>query len=50
MLYIDICNWQAAQKGVIGITTDCTWYAPLDENSVSDQKASQDSIEGYLGW
>jgi len=43
-------EFKAAQKGVIGITADCTWYAPLDENSVSDQKASQDTIEGFLGW
>lgn len=42
-------EFQAAQKGVIGITVDSPWYVPLDENSVSDQKASQDSLEGFLG-
>lgn len=43
-------EFQIAQKGVIGITANCIWYDPLDGNSISDQKASQDSIEGYLGW
>ncbi|KAG0622012.1 hypothetical protein M758_3G065000 [Ceratodon purpureus] len=43
-------EFKDAQKGVIGITTDCTWYTPLNSSSNSDQRAAQEAIEGFLGW
>lgn len=41
---------QSYQKGIIGITADCTWYEPLRPNSASDKQAAQESLEGFLGW
>lgn len=43
-------EFQADQHGVIGITTDCTWYEPLDQGSASDKQAAEYSVQAFLGW
>lgn len=51
-LVVDIYRreFKGAQKGVIGLTEDTTWFYPLDPNSTEDQRAAREAQEGSLGW
>ncbi|KAG6907815.1 hypothetical protein DXG01_007297 [Tephrocybe rancida] len=43
-------QFQGKQKGSIGITLDCVWCIPYDENDGACIEAAQTAIDTRLGW
>ncbi|RDB27621.1 Beta-glucosidase 1B [Hypsizygus marmoreus] len=41
---------QPTQGGVIGITLDCVWYMPYDNQSTECIEAAQTALDTRLGW
>lgn len=42
-------QFQTRQKGVISVTNNCDWRAPLTDNE-EDRQAAQRAVEFFLGW
>ncbi|KEH37612.1 glycoside hydrolase family 1 protein [Medicago truncatula] len=42
-------NYQASQKGIIGITLNCTWFLPQSDNPL-DHQAAERALDLLLGW
>ncbi|KAG5716218.1 Beta-glucosidase 1A [Termitomyces sp. T112] len=43
-------KYQKAQGGTIGVTLNCSWYMPYDENDSACIEAVQRAFDSSLGW
>ncbi len=43
-------NYQATQKGKIGMTLNCDWGEPFDANNPDDIQAVEHKVLFFLGW